>query len=105
MFGPEPVDKVHGGDEARFGGRTADVREVGVGIGGVERADYAAMERDFRGEVGEVEVAWGVPSALSGFFSGLGEGEGGEGEGEGEEEFTGGGWLAGGMVVHFQAGR
>lgn len=56
----EAVYKVHGGDEARFGGRAADVGEVGVaGRGRGEGADDAAVEGDFGGEVGEVEVAYG----------------------------------------------
>lgn len=56
----EPVYKVHGGDEARFGGRAADVSEVGVaGRGRGKGADDAAVEGDFGGEVGEVEVAYG----------------------------------------------
>ena len=58
MFGPKPVHKVHGRDEPGFGGRSADVREIGVGLGGVQGTNDAAVQGDFGGEIGEMEVAW-----------------------------------------------
>ncbi len=57
MFGAEAVNKVHGGDEARFGGGTADMREVSVGASGIERANDAPVERNFSGKIGKMEVS------------------------------------------------
>ena len=87
----ESVDKVHGGDEARFCGGAADVREVGVvgvvvggaggrgggdgGCGAGARADDAAVQGDFSGEVGEVQdsVVGGVIGVFGVHLEGGGE--------------------------------
>jgi len=64
MRGREPVHKVHGGDETRLGCAAANVRDVGIerwlGVWGRrrgQRADDAAMQRDFRREVRQVQEA------------------------------------------------
>ena len=56
VFGFEAVNEAHGGYEACFGSCAADVKEVRVSAGG-EGTEDAAVESDFGGEVGEVEVA------------------------------------------------
>ena len=55
-LGPQPVDKVHGRDQPRLGSGAANVRQVAVAVGGLQRADDAAVQGDFGGEVGEVHV-------------------------------------------------
>lgn len=56
MLGSEPIDKVHGGDEAGLGGRAANMREIAVGACGIKGADDTAMERNFGRKVGKVEM-------------------------------------------------
>lgn len=57
MLGLQSVHKVHGGDQACFGSRTADVEEVRVYVSWrAEGTEDLAMEGDFGGEVCEMEV-------------------------------------------------
>ena len=56
MFGFEAVNEAHSGYKACFGCCAAYVEEVRVSAG-LEGAEDAAVEGNFGGEVGEVEVA------------------------------------------------
>ena len=56
VFGFEAVNEAHGGNEACFGCRAANIKEMRVSAG-AEGAKDAAVEGNFGGEVGEVEVA------------------------------------------------
>ena len=50
----QAVDEVHGGYQASFGGRAADVGKVDIGRSGTQGADDAAVKGYLGGEVGQM---------------------------------------------------
>ena len=52
----QTVDEIHGGDKARFGGVAAHEEAVRIVGRGIEGLHDAAVQGDFCGEVGEVEI-------------------------------------------------
>lgn len=61
MLGFEPVDKVHGGDQACFGGGAANVQEIWVDVGRwAEGTEDLAVEGYFCRKVCEVEIAYRI---------------------------------------------
>ena len=77
VLGFEAVNEAHGGYEACFGCCAADVKEVRISAG-AEGAKDAAMEGNFGGEIGEVEVACRGEFADFDVFHAEGFREGGE---------------------------